>query len=142
MSSQTDLDQGGTFRQQGRVYMGPSLGWQIAPATVYLPVTSGGTTTVVPGNTLITVDSPSMSPLIQLPSAKGNTAGAGAVPGTWIPTPITIVDVGGHAGAVGILIVPFAGETIDGLTSITIDSNYGAFVLRPNLVSGGWTLVQ
>lgn len=139
MTSQTDLDQGGTFRQQQRVWMGPSIGWQMAPASVVLPITATGTTTAQVGNSLITVNVAAVV-TIQLPSARGNTAGAGVVPGTWIPTPITIVDIGGNAASFNITILPYSGETIDGLASLTIDSNYGAFALRPELEAGGWTL--
>lgn len=138
MTSQTDLDQGGTFRQLQRVYMGPSVGWQLAPATVILPVTSASAT-VQPGNSLVTVNY-NGAVTIQLPSAQGNVAGAGVVPGTWIPTPITIVDVGGLASSTNVItILPHGTETIVGLTSLVIDSPYGAYVLNPNDDSGGWT---
>lgn len=124
--------------------MGPSLGWREAPASVILPVTAAGTTTVQPGNTLITVSFNGAGVVIQLPSAKGNTGGgAGAVPGTWVPTPITVVDIGGFASvANAITILPLGSETIDALASILIDSPYAAYTLRPNLTAGGWTLSQ
>lgn len=123
--------------------MGPSIGWQMAPASVVLPITAVGTTTVAVGNSLVTVNI--NGPVtIQLPSALGNPVGAAAVPGTWIPTPITVMDVGGFANATTakITILPFGSETIDGVASITIESPYAAYVLRPRLVTGGWTLVQ
>lgn len=114
----------------------------MAPASVVLPITSTGTTTAQVGNSLITVNINGTA-TIQLPSARANSAGAGVVPGTWIPTPITIVDVGGFASSTNVItILPAAGETIDGLASITIESAYGAYVLRPRLDSGLWTLVQ
>lgn len=143
MSSQLDLDQGGTFRQQQRIWMGPSIGWQLAPANVVLPVTATGTTTVQIGNTLVTVNYNGTGVVIQLPPAAGSAVGPGAIPGTWIPTPITVVDIGGFASTVNtITLVPYGTERIDGLTSIVIDSPYAAYTLRPNLTSGGWTLSQ
>jgi hypothetical protein len=143
MPSQLDLDQGGTFRQTHNVYLGPSIGWVPAPTPVgvILPVITGGTTTVLPGNTLVTVNF-NGAVTIQLPSAKASLAGAGANPGTFVQIPLTVVDVGGFAIAHPITILPFGAETIDGLVSISISSNYGAYVLKPNTTTGGWTLMQ
>lgn len=141
MGSQTDLDQGGTFRQNQSVYMGPSIGWMPAPFSVVLAVTTSGTTTVQPGNTLVTVNF--AGPItIQLPIAKGNLAGAGAVPGSYLGVPITVVDISGAANTNNITILPFGTEKIDGLSSIKIQSAYGAWSLRPDLVNGGWVVQQ
>lgn len=141
MSSQTDLDMGGTFRQTKRVYMGPSVGWVITADQVILPVTSASAT-ISRGNSLVTV-SRNGAVTLQLPLAKANTAGVQAVPGDFPIVPLCIVDIGGFASSVNTITINRAGtETIDGLTSIVIDSPYGAFVLRPDVINGGWTLTQ
>lgn len=141
MTSQTDLDQGGTFRQLIRLYMGPSIGWVDTYDNAVLAVTSGGIKDVGLGTTLVMVNSIA-SPTIQLPSSLKSGAGAGAVPGKSVGRPITVVDAGGNGTSAPITILPFGSETIDGLASIEISHPYGAFVLTPNIDSGGWTLTQ
>jgi len=141
MGSQTDLDQGGTFRQTQAVYMGPSLGWQPAPASVILPITAAGTVTVQLGNTLITVNV-NGNVTLQLPKFKGSSAGAGALPGTYLNRPITIVDLGGFAGVHPVTILPFGTETIDGQASVQLSSSYGALQLQPDVINGGAALTQ
>jgi hypothetical protein len=140
MGSQTDLDQGGTFRQTQSVYMGPSIGWVNIPISAVLPVTTGGTTTVQKGNTLVTVNF-NGAVTIQLPTAKANAAGGMTIPAEQSANPLTVVDIGGFANAHNITILPFGSETIDGLASIAITTNYGAFTLKPDIVNGGWTLL-
>lgn len=143
MSSQTDLDQGGTRRQMQRVYAGPSVGWQYIPQTTVLPITAVGTTTVARGMNLITVAVNGLV-TVQLPSSLRSPAGAQAIPGQDLIYPTVVVDSGGFANSTTakITILPFGSETIDGLASITIEAPYGAFVLRPNVETGGWTLSQ
>lgn len=143
MASQLDLDQGGTFRQMINVWMGPSIGWMNVPAPngSTLPVIISGTTQINRSTTLVLVNVVG-AVTIQLPSARSSTAGDGAIPGLAVATPLVIVDAGGNANAFPITITPFVGETIDSLASIQIVSNFGAYVLRPNLSSGGWTLLQ
>jgi hypothetical protein len=70
-------------------------------------------------------------------------AGAGAVPGLSASGEIEIIDIGGNAYTNNISILPFGTETISGLVSTAINSNFGAIILAPILQSpGGWTLVQ
>jgi len=140
MGSQLDLDQGGSFRQFVRRYLGPSVGWVNSPDDNVVPVTVGGTTTIVRGATLVTVNF-NGNVTIQLPSAKSSLQPAGAMPGTYLALPITIVDIGGFVNGTSVLItiLPFGAETIMGLASIQIASPFGAFNLLPNLTVGGWT---
>ncbi len=56
MGSQSDLDQGGTFRQYERVWLGPSLGWQTIPQEAVLPITTTGAITISRGTNLITIN--------------------------------------------------------------------------------------
>lgn len=143
MPSQLDLDQGGTNRQLHRVWLGPSIGWIETPYTSLLSVTTTGTTALLRSTTLVLVNVVA-TVTIQLPSAKASVAGDNVIPGIAVATPVVVVDAGGNANATThlITILPLGGETIDGLASITIQQPYGAYVLRPNLSSGGWTLLQ
>jgi len=141
MASQLDLDQGGSFRQFVRRYLGPSVGWVNSPDDNVVPVTSAGTTTVLVGTTLVPI-SVNGNVTIQLPSSKASVIPAGAQPGLNLALPITIVDIAGFVDGAAVLytILPFGTELIMGLASIQIASPYGAFVLLPILDgNGGWT---
>lgn len=141
MPSQQDLDQGGTFRQWERVFLGPSIGWVYAPNNSFLPVIAGGATSVNRSVSLITVNV-NGAVTLNLPTSKANRAGAGAIPGEYTSRPLQILDIGGFAGANPITIVPAGAETIDSLASIQIGTSYGALTLFPLINTGGWTLTQ
>ncbi len=141
MPSQLDLDQGGTARQTQRVYMGPSVGWVNAPASVILPITTSGTTVVLLGATLVTVNV-NGAVTIQLPSAKDAGVPAIGLSGPYIKSTITIVDIGGFAQAHPITILPAAGENIMGLSQIQITINYGGYTLNPSNAQQGWTSIS
>ena len=142
MASQLDLDQGGSFRQYVRRYLGASVGWVLSPDDNVVPVTVVGTTTVLVGTTLVPINV-NGNVTIQLPSAKAPiNVTPGAMPGGSLALPITIVDIGGFVDGATVLytILPFGTELIMGLDSIQIASPYGAFVLLPILDgNGGWT---
>lgn len=141
MASQLDLDQGGSFRQYVRRWLGPTVGWVLSPDDNVVPIVAAGTTTVLVGTTLVTINV-NGNVTIQLPSSKASTtATAGALPGKSLALPLTIVDIGGFVDGAAVLytILPFGSETIMGLASIQIASPYGAFVLLPILAgNGGW----
>jgi hypothetical protein len=137
MASQTDLDQGGSFRQYVRRFLGPSVGWVNSPDDNVLDVTAGGTTTAALGTTLIKVNY-NGAVTIQLPSALSGPISAGVLPGKFLELPMTIVDTGGFAASHNITILPFGSELIMGLASITISVAYGAYVLLPRPTAGGW----
>ncbi len=141
MGSQSDLDQGGTFRQYERYWMGPSVGWVTQPQQAVLPITTAGTVAVSRGTNLITLNV-NGSVTINLPSAKASPQSPQAIPGQWVLIPLTIVDIGGFAAANTYTINPFGAELISGLATIRLASNYGAFILKPILETGGWTLLQ
>src|SRR5690349_7291522 len=98
MGSQTDLNQGGTFRQMKRVWMGPSVGWLWVPDTTVLPITATGTTIVARGMNLVTINV-NATVTVQLSSSKQSPAGPQAIPGQSIIYPTTVVDVGGFANS-------------------------------------------
>ena len=141
MASQLDLDQGGSFRQYVRRYLGASVGWVLSPDDNVVPVTVVGTTTVLVGTTLVPINV-NGNVTIQLPSAKAPiNVTPGAMPGGSLALPITIVDIGGFVDGATVLytILPFGAELIMSLASFTISNPYGAVTLIPRLTSGGWT---
>jgi hypothetical protein len=143
MSSQTDLDQGGTARQWVRTYMGPSIGWVYLPGMVPLPViNTAGTYIIQPNTTLVQVDVAGAVTII-LPSAINPGVPAVALPALYARHPITIVDIGGFAQAHPITIQPASGaENIMSLAQIQITVAYGAFTLNPSNTQSGWTNIS
>lgn len=141
MTSQTDLDQGGTTRAWRRTYLGPSVGWQWVPTNNVLPITAAGTYIIDPSTNLITVNVIG-AVIIVLPSAI-LPASAQAQPGLFAQNPITIVDIGGHAQANPITIQPKSGaENIMNLASILLSVNYGGYTLAPNSTLKGWNSIS
>lgn len=141
MSSQLDLDQGGTFRQTQRVYLGPSVGWVSAPQEAVLSITAAGTYNLLRGMNLVTINV-NGNVTINLPSALASTAGPQAIPGQYLLLPVTIGDIGGFAPTNTYRINPFGAETISGLAFVTITTSYGSIVFQPLLQTGGWTMLQ
>jgi hypothetical protein len=146
VSSQLDLDQGGTNRQTHKVYLGPSVGWVEVSWEWVLNVTVGGTTSMVLGTNLVLVNF-NGAVTIQLPSFKATSAGAQAIPRQFLILPVVISDVGGFATVNPINILPFGTELISGTfnnttTILQLSSNYGSLVIRPDTVNGGGTLLQ
>lgn len=145
MTSQTDLDQGGTFREWVRTFMGPSVGWVMAPRRNVLPITLPGTYQLDRSTSLVTVNCAGLVTII-LPTAIVPVIPAGAQPGDFVHTPITIVDIGGFASdANPITLEPFQGvpaENIMNLASIQLTAAYGGYTLTPNSSQRGWTTIQ
>jgi hypothetical protein len=126
VTSQTDLDQGGTFRQFEKVYLGASVGWAYFPTAVVLTVTAAGAVAVARGTSLITVNVAGAVTL-NLPSSKV-TAQPLAIPSQSVLAPVTINASGS--------------ELISGLASVALSVAYGAVILRPLLDTGGWSLLS
>ncbi len=141
MTSQTDIDQGGTSRQWVRTYLGPSVGWIYEPLRNVLAITATGTYILDRSTNLVTVNVVGAVSIV-LPTCIVSPSGAQAQPGTFAQNPITIVDIGGNANAHNITIQPNAGETIMGLASILINSNYGGYILQPQSNLKQWTNAQ
>ena len=143
MGSQLDLDQGGTFRQYQRVWMGPSVGMLSVPVQAILEQTAAGTLTLQRWTNLVKLRVTSGTLNINLPSSKASTQGPQAVPGQWVYNPVIIVDVLGTAsGALTVNVNPNGSELISGLAQIQLASPYGTLLLEPLLDTGGWTLGQ
>jgi hypothetical protein len=135
-----DFDQSGTFRQWVRQYLGPSVGTVLVPQQIVQTITTGGSFTLDPSTNLVQVNS-SGAVTITLPAASTPAAGVQAQPQLFAKVAIRIVDVGGNAAANPITIQPAAGDTILGLASIQITSNYGGFQLTPNPTARTWNSI-
>ena len=131
--SAADLDQGGDWTQSDKIYFGPTMGF----INVYkIPITVGGPITVSVDAFLPQQPSINIGPIlcdttlgivtVNLPPATGRL-------GFSIP----VFDIGGAAFTNNIVIVPDGIETIMGLASISITTNYGSYVLEP-IPTGGW----
>jgi hypothetical protein len=137
-----DLDISGTSRQWQRVYLGPSVGWIMAPLQNILPITAAGTYNIDPSTNLIEVNVAGAVTVV-LPSCQLPAAGAQALPRLFASNPITIVDVGGNAQANNITIQPNnVGETVMSLTSVKIQTNFGGFTLQPVPAQKTWTSIS
>lgn len=133
-----DLDQGGTYREWVKTYLGPSVGWVNAGLRNVLQITAAGTYALDPSTTLVEVNVVG-AVVIVLPSCVDPSAGAQAQPGLFTKRPVTIVDVGGNGAAHPITIQPNnVNETIAGLTQIQITGNYGGITLTPNNSQKKW----
>lgn len=141
MTSQLDLDQGGTFRQWVKMYMGPSVGWVSTPIDAVLDITAGGTYTILRGTSLILINVDA-NVTLNLPSSKASVQGPQTIPGQWVINPVTIVDIGGFAATRTYLINPSGAELISGLASVDLASPRGTIILIPILTTGGWNLGQ
>lgn len=137
MSSQTDLDQGGTYRQYQRIWLGPSAGWVTFPVDNELVVTTAGTTTPVNGTTLILLNVAGLV-TIQLWDPTPPSIPANSIQGPNVGLPLSIIDRGGNCANFPCTILPAAGKTIMGLSSISIVTAFGGWILRPNLSTGNW----
>lgn len=101
---------------------------QLALVRAPVSVTGGGTTTIAAtsfGDVLVNVNS---AVTIQLPSA---------LLAVRFGVPQSVVDIGGFANANNITILPFGSESIMGLSSIKLTSNFGGITLWP-IATGGW----
>jgi hypothetical protein len=137
-----DLDQSGVSRQWEQTYLGPSVGWIWRPLQNILPITAAGTYAVDPSFNLIEVNATGLV-MIVLPSCQTPAAGAQAQPRLFALNPVTIVDTGGNAQAYNVTILPFSGaETVMGLSSIKIATNYGGFTLQPVPAQKTWTSIS
>jgi hypothetical protein len=137
-----DLDQSGTRREWRRVYLGPSVGWIDAPYQNLLPITAAGTYNLDPSTNLVEVNVAGAVTIV-LPSCQFPAAGAQAQPRLFASNPITVIDIGGNAASNNITLQPNnPAETIMGLASVKISTNYGGFTLQPVPSQKTWTSIS
>lgn len=143
MGSQLDLDQGGTFRQYQRLWMGPSVGWQTMPLQAIITQSAAGTLTLLRWTNLVKLRVAAGVLNINLPSSKAAAPGPQAIPGQWVYNPVIIIDQSGQAGALTTVnLNPFGAELISGLAQVQLAAPYGTIILEPELTTGGWSLGQ
>lgn len=143
MSSQLDLDQGGTHRQYQRIWMGPSVGWLTMPVQAIITQSVAGTLNLLRWTNLIKLKVAAGVLSINLPSSKASIPGPQAIPGQWVDNPVVIIDLSGQAGlATTVNVFPFGSELISGLSEIQLATPFGTLLLEPEIVNGGWTLGQ
>lgn len=143
MGSQLDLDQGGTFRQYQRIWMGPSVGWQTMPVQAVLNIAAAGTYTILRWTNLIKIKATAGVVTINLPLSQASAQGPQAIPGQWVYNPVIITDLGGQCGLAVTCNINRAGaELISGLTQVQLATPYATVLLEPILDTGGWTLGQ
>jgi hypothetical protein len=141
MTSQTDFDQGGTFRTFTTLFLGSGVGRVSVPSALF-PITAAGTFALQPGTTLVTVNVAGAVTIV-LPSARQPASALAGVQGAlFAAEPITIVDIGGNAGANPITIQPFGAEKIMGLASISLGVNYIGITLTPVPSTAAWNMIS
>jgi hypothetical protein len=136
-----DLDIGGYQHMVQRLSLGPSIGSIDVPQGT-LRVTSSAVLQLGYGIVAVNATAPIT---LTLPAFKGVASAVttqAVLAGRFAPTQITIYDSGGHAGTFPITINAAPGETISGLTSVTISGPFGAAILWPNVIDGGCSIVN
>jgi len=134
-----DLDQSGNAWQRARTYLGPTLGWldvQVKPTRF---ITTAGTYTVAPGDSVIFVNVAG-AVTINLPDVRLWVNEYAYQPATGFERAIWIKDLG-NAAAFPIQIVPFGTQKIDKtLATMTIVQNRQLVRLYPfNELDGWWS---
>jgi hypothetical protein len=132
-----DLDQGGISRQWTNTALGPSVGWTRGAARSVFNITAAGVYSIDLSITDVFVNVAG-TVVVNLPSAKNPPAPAITVPGGYVKPNVRILDVGGHATGNPITINAVAGETINGINTQNISTNFGSLILEPTSEGLGW----
>jgi hypothetical protein len=138
IAAPSDLDQGGVARQWVTARFGPGFGRVKIPLQSRILVRIPGTTILNAGINVVEVNA--NGPVtITLPSAQ-NPATI-ALDRLFAKVPVIISDISGNASTNHITIQPAPGDTIMGLTSLTISTNYGGVTLTPSTTLPGWNMI-
>jgi hypothetical protein len=143
MTANVDWSKGGNNPNWTLRDFGPSIGWAWAPQQNLLAITTAGTAALDPSITLVTVNVVASGVVIILPTSIV-PSGAGAAlaqPSLFARSPVTIVDIGGNAFTYPITISPQAGESIMGLSSLTLNVNFQGVTLMPD-GAGLWSMLS
>lgn len=112
-----------------RVYCGPSLGWIDAP--VFQDTIITGDHTVQPYQSIILCNLGGAAALT-LPNLN---TWLNQVYGSW---PIYVKDITGNFSTRNLTVTPVAAQTIDGLATLTLVSDYASVIIRPRSDYLGW----
>jgi len=137
-----DFDQSGVFREYAKISLGPSIGFITTPIFSNLSITAGGSYAPARGTTRVSVNVAAPVTVTLPPSGAGRDAAAN--PGDHVSLPVTVADVGGNAAAWPITIAAAAGDTVMGLPTIQITTNYGGHVFSTPVEGGPrvWTPIN
>lgn len=133
----TDLDGGGRYYQQARVYLGPTLGWVMVQVKPERTISAAGTTTLAVGDSIVFVNVNGLV-TVRLPKVADWVNEKVLTPGATFEQAIWIKDMGGFAGAQNITVTPNGSDLIDGLASFTIVQAYMLLRLYPLNNLTGW----
>jgi hypothetical protein len=134
-----DLDQGGIRQHLIRQYMGPTIGWVQVPENRFPPIFVGGTYAIDFSVTYVPVAAANVIIILPLWFVAARLQAVN--PGLNGLIPITVADIGGTAQGSPIIVQPTGpDDTISGLTSYTINVNYGSATFIPDRNLPGWTI--
>lgn len=142
MASQTDLDQGGTYRTWEKVYMGPSMGLVWIPSQSRFGISAPGSYTIDPSIVFVAINNPSGGVVtITLPSLAAPPFQAVQPGVAGVTNPIVrVIDIFGNAATSTYTIQPAAGDILDNnLASVQINSNFGQFAFTASAGRRLWT---
>ncbi len=142
MTSQVDLDQGGTNRQFQKLWLGPSVGWVNFATDNPQVITAAGSYTLLNGITRVMLNVAGLVTLNLWDPTVSTVPPANCLPGPSVGWPLTIVDIGGNLMNFNCTINPAAGTTIMGLSSLTLSTDYGSIILKPDIDTGDWAQLQ
>ncbi len=132
----TDLDQGGNFNQQLKVYMGPTIGWVMFQVNPELDVTSAAALVIQPFTSRVmlkaAVTAITLPDVVAWMKAPFQQYTSGFDRSLWIK------DLNGNAQANNIVVSPSGTQKIDTLTSFKIISNHALLRLYPLIDLSGW----
>lgn len=134
----SDLDKGGRFATQTKVYRGPTLGHMmvdVAPEIVVTasPVTVGSGVTIV----LVNFAGPCAVTLPNVVQWVRDAYDLGTARAAFDRS-LLIKDAFGMAGSNPISVFPILGQTIDGQASYQVNQNHGTLNLYPKSDLTGW----
>lgn len=133
-----DLDKSGNPSHVAQAYLGPTLGLTNIPLIPARLVTTAGTTSIDPGDSVILVDI-AAAVTINLPDVTAWVKQSLGRPATGFERALWIKDLGGNASTFNITVHPFGGQLIDKSGSdVTINVNFQLLRLYPLFDLSGW----
>lgn len=133
-----DLDKSGNPYHRTKINLGPTLGVVELPLIPTATVTTGGTTTIAPGDSVVLVDV-AAAVTINLPDVTEWVKQSTGRPATGFERALWVKDIGGNAGTFNITVHPFSGQRIDkSLSDVAVNVNFQLLRLYPLFDLSGW----